>query len=337
MDILDELEQMALNAADHTYDEAQAPSEETVIRWVKLFGYSHAGAVKTIKQHRENISRKRVSNEHWAIEREEKEAQGYDREAYEHELEISARRVKPALAKVELNGARDDVRQEYYSVRLEADVTAAVIQEVSGSRELPEICEGSIEGRDVSSCVEDRDAKFCVVDSGTRQTLQERFSGTGFEPTFVRIPRPAEKNLSSESQYPALGIDTTLPHHRPGSCDGPFFPAQDEYPLWYFFYGTLADSTVLTRHLSLIEEPKLHPASITGGVPGTWGGKYQTLVDGPESARVQGSAFRVMTKEHEVALRYYETDNYEVVRCVIEFEGRTVQGCTFRFVGEIDR
>jgi Gamma-glutamyl cyclotransferase, AIG2-like len=134
-----------------------------------------------------------------------------------------------------------------------------------------------------------------------------------------------------------LGIDTTLPHHRPDSCDGPFLPAQDEYPLWYFFYGTLADSTVLTCHLSLIEEPKLHPASITGGVLGIWRGKYRALVDGPENAKVQGSAFRVVTKEHKVALRHYETDNYAVVRCVIEFEGRTVQGCTLRFVGEIDR
>jgi hypothetical protein len=41
--------------------------------------------------------------------------------------------------------------------------------------------------------------------------------------------------------------------------------------------------------------------------------------------------------EHEDALRLYETGDYEVVRCAMEFDERMVQGCTFRFVGEVDR
>lgn len=158
---------------------------------------------------------------------------------------------------------------------------------------------------------------------------------TRFKPTFVRVTKPAEKNLSSESRYPTLGVDTTLPQFRPDD-NGPFLPVQDDFPAWYFFYGTLADTSVLTRHLSLTEEPQLYPATVTGGVLETWGGKYRALVDGPETARVQESAYHVMTKGHEDALRAYETDNYEVVRCSIEMEGMVVQGCTFRFVGEID-
>jgi hypothetical protein len=44
-----------------------------------------------------------------------------------------------------------------------------------------------------------------------------------------------------------------------------------------------------------------------------------------------------MSKEYEDALRGYETDNYEVVRCTISIEGgKMVKGCTFRFVGTID-
>jgi len=43
-----------------------------------------------------------------------------------------------------------------------------------------------------------------------------------------------------------------------------------------------------------------------------------------------------MTKGYEDALRAYETDNYEAVRCSIEMEGMVVQGYTFRFVCEID-
>jgi hypothetical protein len=65
-------------------------------------------------------------------------------------------------------------------------------------------------------------------------------------------------------------------------------------------------------------------------------GSIGPWVDGPETARVQGSVYHVMTKGYEDALRAYETDNYEAVRCSIEMEGMVVQGYTFRFVCEID-
>jgi hypothetical protein len=52
-----------------------------------------------------------------------------------------------------------------------------------------------------------------------------------------------------------------------------------------FFYGTVADLEVLTRHLSVIEEPVLHPATVIGGVLETWGGKYLALVNGPKNAK----------------------------------------------------
>lgn len=91
--------------------------------------------------------------------------------------------------------------------------------------------------------------------------------------------------------------------------------------------------------LSLSEDeiPILHEASVTGGKMETWGErKYNALVDGPEMSRVKGSAYQVMSEEHEDALRKYETESYEVVRCLIEMDSITVQGCTFRFVREID-
>jgi hypothetical protein len=83
--------------------------------------------------------------------------------------------------------------------------------------------------------------------------------------------------------------------------------------------------------------PILHKASATGGKIETWGkGKYKALVDGPETSRIKGSAYQVMSEEHEDALRKYESEEYEVARCLIEMNSTTVQGCTFRFVGEID-
>jgi hypothetical protein len=68
----------------------------------------------------------------------------------------------------------------------------------------------------------------------------------------------------------------------------------------------------------------------------TWACKYQALADGPPNACVEGSAYEVTSKEHEDALRPYETYNYEVVRCTISMAGRQVQGCTFRSAGALD-
>jgi hypothetical protein len=72
-----------------------------------------------------------------------------------------------------------------------------------------------------------------------------------------------------------------------------FVPAQVQYPVWYFFYGTLADVPKLSSLLSLPEgsTPVLHPATVAGGRMETWGaGKYNALVDGPEMSFVKGSA-----------------------------------------------
>lgn len=114
---------------------------------------------------------------------------------------------------------------------------------------------------------------------------------------------------------------------------------QNQYPVWYFFYGTLANTEVLSRQLSLPEDKisLLAPAIISGGVIKTWASKYKALVDGSSSCLVKGSAFQVMSREQEDALRSYETDNYEVVRCEISTGGSAVPGCTFRFVGKIDK
>jgi hypothetical protein len=76
---------------------------------------------------------------------------------------------------------------------------------------------------------------------------------------------------------------------------------------------------------------------VTRGRMETWGkGKYHALVDGPETSRIRGSVYQVMSEEHEDTLRKYETSVYEVVRCLIEMNGMMVEGCTFRFVGKTD-
>lgn len=91
-------------------------------------------------------------------------------------------------------------------------------------------------------------------------------------PAFIRLSE-AEKNLSPDSPYPTLGIDTTLPQHRPNGSTVAFCPFRDEFPVWYFFYGMLAEPERLVSLLGLEERPVLLRAAVRGGAVRTWGGK----------------------------------------------------------------
>lgn len=99
--------------------------------------------------------------------------------------------------------------------------------------------------------------------------------------------------------------------------------------MWYFFYGTLADTVLLTRLLSFLEAepPILMPASISGGLI-KWYGEYKALVDGVSTDYVHGSAYEVTSREREEALLLYETEKDEVTRCCIKMASQTVQGLT---------
>ena len=112
---------------------------------------------------------------------------------------------------------------------------------------------------------------------------------------------------------------------------------QDQYPVLYFFYGTLCSPKILGRQLGLKDSdplPELVSAYVLGGKVLTWAGKYKALVDAfGSTARVQGKAFVVEDREQEDALRFYETDKYEVVRCGIYVKEMVLPGLAFRFCG----
>ena len=58
-----------------------------------------------------------------------------------------------------------------------------------------------------------------------------------------------------------------------------------------------------------------------------WGkGKYVALVNGPKTSRVTGSAYQIISKEHEDGLRRYESEAYEVVKFLIEMKSTKIQG-----------
>jgi hypothetical protein len=217
-----------------------------------------------------------------------------------------------------------------YILKLEGPLdTAAKVQEAANLQVLPAITTG---------IGELGEASFVTIDTTARNAIAVWLSKqrTSFAPTIVRVSK-SSKDLSEHSMYPTLGVDTILPQYRADTVDAKFVPTQNQYPVWYFFYGNLAVPDILSRCLGLSEKPAFTPATVTGGVIKKWRGKYNALrdSDGAETACVDGWAYLIETEEHEETLRLYETENYEIVRCTISMEGRSdaVKGLTFKFVG----
>ncbi|KAI1134879.1 hypothetical protein F5Y05DRAFT_194439 [Hypoxylon sp. FL0543] len=326
MDFLDELESMAQVAVQQPQQSDEADIE-AIQRWQSLFGYTYAKAAQKIQEHRSDLSRILVTESHWEIVRAEKEAQGYDKEAYEHSCSLATRASLAIPQKV----TSKTTRPSFYLLKLEGPLSSVdQVKAAAGLDEVPTELSGTDDtGEPMAFCKIDMEGKDKILDFLSRQ-------GSRFQPTFVRYSK-AEKDLPSGSAYPTLSVDTTMPQHRPDSMDDPkLSPTQNEYPVWYFFYGTLADPVVLRRLLGC--DPIYKPASVSRGVLKTWGGKYKALVDSvDESATVQGHAFLVEDQQQEHSLQLYETDKYEVVRCEIRIDGEeTVRGLTFRFIGDVD-
>ncbi len=137
-------------------------------------------------------------------------------------------------------------------------------------------------------------------------------------------------------QLPMLGLDPTLPHYRPSmSTTGTEkTTTEGEWPVYYFFYGTLVSSSRLSRlfDISSSELHRLREATLLDGQIRTWAGKYAALIDCP-GGKAQGFVYQVESADQEDALRVYEGDDYEVVRANIVLEGRVIEGRTFRFSG----
>lgn len=215
-----------------------------------------------------------------------------------------------------------------YLVKLDGPLgTVSRVQELASMLHLPQQVEGS---GDVSG-----EASFCFVNGVEKRAIIRALSNNSFTPTFVHINK-AEKALSRDSAAPCLGYDATLPHHRVTELAHDFLPAQNQYPVWYFFYGTLANPDLLVDKLGLCVRPRLRPATVGEANIRTWGGKYKALVDG--DSLVTGWTYKVTSAAHEDALRYYETSQYEVVRCAILMNdtNKRVWGLTFRFIGACD-
>ncbi|KAI9724157.1 MAG: hypothetical protein M1828_003902 [Chrysothrix sp. TS-e1954] len=326
MDEFDEIERMAKH-----FTAENVISEEEISRWERLFKYSRADAISRLEDHYQDLGRPEASD-YWNLVRSEPKYWDYSKEAFEHELTINidSRRAADTSPNNEKQLSPTSIQDAASYLLLLEDVLedVALIQDIAGLSETPE----------VSQATSDRgDATFCRISARTKTAVQDWLSrqpATSFRPTFVRLSK-ATKALDAMSLSPTLGLDATLPQNRCADATTTFKPCQDEYPVWYFFYGTLADEDFLEGLLSTPERPVLTPASISGGLVKVWGGKYKALVDGCAEDRVEGWTLLVTSKDEEESLMLYETEKYEVVRCRIEMEASTVCGLTFRFAGSL--
>ncbi|CAN9182212.1 unnamed protein product [Alternaria alternata] len=219
-----------------------------------------------------------------------------------------------------------------YLFKLSDPVTPTILASAAILPSQPRIIQGEGENGIVQLChVSDLDI------SKIKDWLAKEYPD--ISPIFAPINK-ARKALSLGSAYPTLGYDTTLPHHRPDSRACEYLPTQDQFPVWYFFYGTLGNSSFLNELFGLPpeEDRALVPALIYRGKLKTWGGKYNALIDDDPESRVDGWAYEVVSQEQEHALCMYETVRYEVVRVEIKLDGhsggRFVKGCAFQFAGE---
>lgn len=110
-----------------------------------------------------------------------------------------------------------------------------------------------------------------------------------------------------------------------------------EYPVYYFFYGTLTAPATLQRIIDLPEEPKMRKAKLIGYALAKWG-DYPALIDGESGQEIPGYAYIVQTEEEAEKLAYYETNAYEEAHCLIYFvdneEPAEAPGKTFVYAGD---
>ncbi|OQE37697.1 hypothetical protein PENCOP_c009G07011 [Penicillium coprophilum] len=110
-----------------------------------------------------------------------------------------------------------------------------------------------------------------------------------------------------------------------------------EYPVYYFFYGTLTAPATLQRIIDLPEEPKMRKAKLIGYALAKWG-DYPMLINGDHDQEIPGYTYIVQTEEQAQKLAYYETNAYKEAHCLIYFvddeEPVKVLGKTFVYAGD---
>jgi len=151
----EEVERMAKAASSvDALSASEFPTEEQIARWQKLFNYSRREALNLIAAQRSDVTRTRISDEHCELVRAEREAQGHDRETYEHGQQLgnvmkSQSAVIPAkdgtvMVLIRLGGLLGSKEK---------------VREIAGLDEDPKVVDGKSEMGKASFCVVDEEAK----------------------------------------------------------------------------------------------------------------------------------------------------------------------------------
>lgn len=326
---LAELEAMAGTFGDAQPDDVSEADDiaETARQWQTLFDLDHDSAVAAITNFRADINRTRLSDVQWSI-MAHSAGEGHNKESYEYELEMQKRRKRLVVPRATVSERRVNSNLRWMIGPLPPQILRHVKTFLPYDTEIQ-----VVQGKG-----EDTTGDFIIGDPNTTSFIKDYLSkhASHIPVTCTKIDIAA-KQLDSASHYPTLGLDTTLPQFRPDRFEEEIDEIlQNDYPVQYFFYGTLAEPGRLVRMLDLPFVPHLEKASVTGGKLKEWkgasGAGYKALVNGDEEDIVNGHAFEVQNEEQEMVLRKYETSRYEVVRCMIGMEdGRRVKGLTFRF------
>ncbi|KAF2470312.1 uncharacterized protein BDR25DRAFT_225704 [Lindgomyces ingoldianus] len=167
----DEVERMAqAMSAEDAQEADKYPSSKTISRWMNLFNYSHFEAVQLISQQRGDLTRDRISDEHWDLIKEEREAIGYDREAYEHSLHLGEV-LKSQSATIHTAGENGETMTMF---RLGGLLdTAKKVQEVAGLETTPSVVQGISHRGPAEFCCVDKDA-FKNIEAYLAQQLITR-------------------------------------------------------------------------------------------------------------------------------------------------------------------
>ncbi|ATY63520.1 oxidoreductase domain containing [Cordyceps militaris] len=324
MDLLSACESLASNVLEYNAIDTSdlQISDSDVEHWRVLFQLTRAEAIEEITNWRLDLGRESLSQSAWETIKESKAASGFNKESYAYSL-ARGWRLKPQ------NITSTAADNSMYLLRIQETLPSIrTVQDLLNTDKLNIVSGLDDDGKSVQFCYMTAQMKSLLLcNLALSNSLQ-------FRPTFIQVSI-ATKNLSDNSRYPTLGIDSTLPQHRPQSSTECFQPAQNEYPVPYFFYGTLADRTVLARVLGLSDENSItyKPAEVSGATMTMWANKYRGLVDSDQDDTVEGVVYLVRSHEEEEALRIYATAKYEVVRCLIRLSSEPksrMAGLTFR-------
>ncbi|KAI1249434.1 hypothetical protein MGN70_009047 [Eutypa lata] len=160
MDPLEELEFMAQAALQLPQDQEESDYDD-VKRWQHILGYSYSETTQKIQAHRSNLSRISVTTSHWGLIRQEKEAEGYDKEAYEYACGL-ATSLKPTCQNT--TRSNSNANSSTYLFKLEGPFgDMEKVKSAAGLSEAPLILSGADDHGD--------SATFCKVDAGLKDNI----------------------------------------------------------------------------------------------------------------------------------------------------------------------